>query len=268
MVRTGRTLAKSPNSSRSRTLTERKPPPTGVVSGPLSASRVRRMLSSVSCGSGSPPLASAAMPAIFSSQAKGAASAPSTSFTASTISGPMPSPGMRVVGIAFFVVSLVMMRTLLPVWVPPARPRSAMRHRSPRRDALACAMVVRTIVQYPDARLRAVAAPVAAFDDTLRALAADLIDTMRAAEGIGITAPHIGVTWRVVALALSPEAGPQIYVNPEIVWASEERLQHEEGSVSMAGVTAEIARAARIRLRYRDVTGAEQSEAADGLRAV
>ena len=129
-------------------------------------------------------------------------------------------------------------------------------------------MVVRTIVQYPDARLRAVAAPVAAFDDTLRALAADLIDTMRAAEGIGITAPHIGVAWRVVALALSPEAGPQIYVNPEIVWASEERLQHEEGSVSMAGVTAEIARAARIRLRYRDVTGAEQSEAADGLRAV
>jgi peptide deformylase len=61
---------------------------------------------------------------------------------------------------------------------------------------------VRPIVKYPDARLRAVAAPVTRFDDDLRRLAADLLDTMRDAPGVGITAPHIGVGRRVVVLEL------------------------------------------------------------------
>ena len=129
-------------------------------------------------------------------------------------------------------------------------------------------MPVRTIVVYPDPRLRAPAAPVTVFDEALRSLAADLVDTMRAASAIGITAPHIGVASRLVVLALSPETDPQIYVNPEIVWSSDERARHPEGSVSMPGVTAEIERPARVRLRYRDLSGAEQSEEADGLRAV
>ena len=108
-------------------------------------------------------------------------------------------------------------------------------------------MTVRQIVTYPDPRLRAVAAPVMVFDDALRALASDLVETMRAAGGIGITAPHIGIAMRLVVLELSPEEGPAIYINPKIVWASDELIRHAEGSVSMPGVTAEIERPARVR---------------------
>jgi peptide deformylase len=129
-------------------------------------------------------------------------------------------------------------------------------------------MAIRTIVKYPDPRLHAVAAQVTVFDDALRTLATDLIDTMHAAGGIGITAPHIGVATRLVALALSPEEGATIYVNPTIVWASEELIRHVEGSVSMPGVTSEIERPAQVRVGYRDLSGAEQIEEASGLRAV
>ena len=129
-------------------------------------------------------------------------------------------------------------------------------------------MAVRSIVKYPDPRLRAAAAPVSAFDDALRALARDLRDTMVEAQGIGITAPHLGIAQRVVVLAVSPEEGPTVYVNPAIVWASEERVRHAEGSVSMPGVTSEIERPAQVRVRYRDLTGAEQIEEASGLGAV
>lgn len=129
-------------------------------------------------------------------------------------------------------------------------------------------MSVRPLVIFPDPRLCAVAAPVTVFEDALRALANDLVETMRAAGGIGITAPHIGVAMRLVVLELSPAESPTIYVNPQIVWASDERIRHAEGSVSMPGVTAEIERPARVRVRYQDLSGAELSEEADGLRAV
>jgi peptide deformylase len=129
-------------------------------------------------------------------------------------------------------------------------------------------MSVRPIVMFPDPRLRMAAAPVTVFDEALRALAADLVETMRAAGGIGITAPHIGVATRLVVLELTREEGPRIYVNPTIVWASDERSRHAEGSVSMPGVSAEIERPARVRVRYQDLDGAEQSEEATGFRAV
>lgn len=68
-------------------------------------------------------------------------------------------------------------------------------------------MAVRSIVRFPDPRLRAVAEPVSVFDEELRRLAADLSDTMHAAPGIGITAPHIGILKRLVVIELSPAAG-------------------------------------------------------------
>jgi len=129
-------------------------------------------------------------------------------------------------------------------------------------------MSVRPIVLFPDPRLRTVATPVTLFDEALRALAADLVETMRDDGGIGIAAPHIGIATRLVVLELTREEGPTIYVNPTIVWASDELIRHPEGSVSMPGVTAEIERPTRVRIRYRDLTGAEQSEEGDGLRAV
>ncbi|ORE94198.1 peptide deformylase [Stappia sp. 22II-S9-Z10] len=129
-------------------------------------------------------------------------------------------------------------------------------------------MPVRPIVIYPDPRLREVAAPVETFGADLAALAADLADTMRAAPGIGITAPHIGVALRVVVLALPEDEAPVTYVNPEIVEASAELFRHVEGSVSMPGVAEDVERPAKVRVRYQDLAGDVHEEEAEGLRAV
>ncbi len=112
------------------------------------------------------------------------------------------------------------------------------------------------------------AAPVVVFDDTLRGLATDLLDTMRAAQGIGITAPHIGISQRVVVLQLSASDVVRIYINPRIVWASSETQQYREGGVSMPGVSDEVERHARVRVAYQDLDGTERIEEADGLLAV
>ena len=129
-------------------------------------------------------------------------------------------------------------------------------------------MTLRPIVRYPDPRLSLPAQPVTAFDDTLRELAGDLLQTMHAAPGIGITAPHIGVSLRVVVLHLDAVTGARIYINPEIVWASPETITHQEGSVSMPGVNDDIVRHARVRISYQDLDGHAHTEASDGLRAV
>ncbi len=129
-------------------------------------------------------------------------------------------------------------------------------------------MSIRPIVRYPDPRLALPAQPVTAFDNALRDLAQDLLETMHVAPGIGITAPHIGVSLRVVVLDLDPINGARTYVNPEIVWASPETLLHQEGSVSMPGVNEDIRRHARVRISYRDIDGNLQTEESDGLRAV
>lgn len=129
-------------------------------------------------------------------------------------------------------------------------------------------MTIRPIIRYPDPRLALPAQPVTMFDSALRELAGDLLETMHAAPGIGITAPHIGIFLRVVVLDLDPVNGARTYVNPEIVWASPEMIMHQEGSVSMPGVNDEIQRHARVRIRYHDVDGHAHTEESDGLRAV
>jgi peptide deformylase len=129
-------------------------------------------------------------------------------------------------------------------------------------------MTVRPIVIYPDARLAVPAQPVMVFDDALRELARDLLETMHAAPGIGITAPHIGVSLRVVVLDLDASDGARTYVNPQIVWTSPETILHREGSVSMPGINDDIRRHARVRIGYRDVDGNARTEESDGLRAV
>jgi peptide deformylase len=129
-------------------------------------------------------------------------------------------------------------------------------------------MTIRPIVRYPDRRLAMPARAVTAFDEGLRELAADLLETMHAAPGIGITAPHIGVPLRLVVLELDARAGAQTYVNPEIAWASPEMILHKEGSVSMPGINDEVQRHARVRISYRDLDGIAQTEESEGLRAV
>ena len=128
-------------------------------------------------------------------------------------------------------------------------------------------MPSRPILSFPDPRLRVAATPVTRFDTDLRELAADLLDTMRAAPGIGITAPHIGVSLRLVVLELTP-GDVRTYVNPVLDNVSRETIRHVEGSVSIPGVTDELERHAHVRVRYHDLSGTEQIEEADGLLAV
>ena len=129
-------------------------------------------------------------------------------------------------------------------------------------------MAVRPIVRFPDARLRQKAEPVGPIDEDVRVLARDLTETMHAAPGIGITAPHVGVLRRLVVIQLESEPEPHIYIDPEIVWSSADLIRHVEGSVSMPGVTDELERPARVRVRYRGLDGADHEEEAEGLMAV
>ncbi|WP_374832424.1 peptide deformylase [Paenochrobactrum pullorum] len=129
-------------------------------------------------------------------------------------------------------------------------------------------MTIRPIVRFPDPRLQQKAEIVTQFDEALKTLCHDLLETMRAAPGIGITAPHIGVLSRVVVLEISPETEYKFYINPEIIEASETMIRHQEGSVSMTGMVDDVERHATIRLRYQNLEGQEQFEEAEGLLAV
>jgi peptide deformylase len=129
-------------------------------------------------------------------------------------------------------------------------------------------MTIRPIVRYPDPRLGLPAQPVTVFDGALRQLVGDLLETMHAAPGIGITAPHIGISLRVVVLDLDGADGARTYVNPQITWASPEIITHREGSVSMPGMNDDVQRHARIHIAYQDLDGSAHTEESDGLRAV
>lgn len=127
-------------------------------------------------------------------------------------------------------------------------------------------MAILPILRFPDPRLRAVAEPVERFDADLRQLAADLLETMRAAPGVGITAAHVGVPLRLVLLELTP-GDVRNYANPQILWASPETSRATEGSVSMPGVTEEIERPAKIRVSWRDLDGTAHEAEAEGFLA-
>ncbi|YBV94516.1 peptide deformylase (plasmid) [Phyllobacteriaceae bacterium JZ32] len=129
-------------------------------------------------------------------------------------------------------------------------------------------MTVRPVVMFPDPGLRKVAEPVTAFGEEIRSRATDLLDTVRSAGGIGITAPHIGIQKQLVVLDLWDGAEVRTYVNPRIVWTSPELTRHAEGSISMPGVREEVKRHARVRVDYQDLDGIERSEETEGLLAI
>ncbi len=126
----------------------------------------------------------------------------------------------------------------------------------------------RPILRYPDPRLRMACQPVTTFDDELATLATDLIDTLREAGALGITAAHLGDLRQVVVIQLGEPDTARVYVNPAVVTSSAEQARHEEGSVSMPGVTEQLERPARVTIRYQDLQGRWQEEAAEGLLAV
>ncbi|ASY56123.1 MULTISPECIES: peptide deformylase [Sinorhizobium] len=129
-------------------------------------------------------------------------------------------------------------------------------------------MALRPIIRFPHPTLGISAEIVTRFDDDLHALVDDLTETMRAAPGIGITAPHIGVLTRVTVIELDRQTGPRCFVNPEIVWHSEATARHSEGSVSMPGISEDVERPMSVRVRYQTMAGETREEEASGLMAV
>src|SRR5690606_22628363 len=98
-------------------------------------------------------------------------------------------------------------------------------------------MALRTILSYPDPRLHTVARPVAAVDERVRTLVADMIETMYHANGIGLAATQVDVHERVVVIDVSEERNqPLVLINAEITWASDETVVNEEGCLSVPGI--------------------------------
>ena len=130
-------------------------------------------------------------------------------------------------------------------------------------------MAVLDILRYPDARLHTVARPVAAVDERIRRLIADMAETMYAAPGIGLAATQVDVHKRVIVIDTSESKDRlQVFVNPEIVWSSAERKDCEEGCLSVPGIYDEVERPERVRVRALDERGEPFELEADGLLAV
>ena len=130
-------------------------------------------------------------------------------------------------------------------------------------------MTLRTILIHPDSRLRKVAAPVETVDDSFKALAEDMFQTMYDAPGIGLAATQVGVMKRLFVMDCAPSEEtpePLVAINPEIVWLSEETASSEEGCLSIPEVFADVTRPERVRLRWTDLDGV-RNEAEFGERA-
>ena len=139
-------------------------------------------------------------------------------------------------------------------------------------------MAIREILTVPNPVLKQASKTVETVDDTLRQLMDDMLETMYDAPGIGLAAIQIGEPIRVIVMDLQekPEGAaedaegvkaPRYFINPEIVWSSEEVAAYEEGCLSVPEVYDEVQRPARVRLRYLDYNGNQVEEEADGLYA-
>ena len=124
------------------------------------------------------------------------------------------------------------------------------------------------ILEFPDPRLRTEAKPVEQFDDELRRLAADMLETMYAARGIGLAATQVDIHRQVLVLDVSEgQDTPKVYVNPRII-ADDGEQECEEGCLSVPGIYAQVRRAEKVRVAAEDVEGNTFEEDAEGLHAV
>ena len=134
-------------------------------------------------------------------------------------------------------------------------------------------MALRPILILPDPKLREVAEHVPEIDDSIRALADDMLETMYKAPGIGLAAPQIGVLKRIVVVDVAKRQNedatpePLVLVNPTIIWESEERSTYEEGCLSIPEFYEEVERPAVIRVEFLDRDGAFKEIEADGVLA-
>jgi peptide deformylase len=131
-------------------------------------------------------------------------------------------------------------------------------------------MTIRPILTAPDPRLQAISTDVETVDADIRKLVDDMADSMYAADGIGLAAVQIGVPKRVIVIDLDQKEGnknPRAFINPKILWASEELAVFEEGCLSVPEIWDDVERPARIKAEYLDRDGNKQLLEADGLLA-
>lgn len=158
-------------------------------------------------------------------------------------------------------------------------------------------MSVREIIEVPDARLKTVSTPLNEVSDDTRALMDDMLDTMYAANGIGLAAIQIGVASRVIVMDISipdedndehdsetaaldevaaeekrlrdllKKEKPRFFVNPEITWVSDEMRNYQEGCLSVPGFYDDVERPSECRVKFLDYDGTEQEIACEGLLA-
>ena len=136
-------------------------------------------------------------------------------------------------------------------------------------------MAIRPLVILPDSQLRLVSAPVASVTPDIRKLADDMLETMYDAPGIGLAAIQIGEPVRLVTIDVSKKSeedeetpkAPMVFINPEVIWNSEEMNVYEEGCLSIPEYYEEVERPARVKVRYMNLDGATQEIEADGILA-
>ncbi len=144
-------------------------------------------------------------------------------------------------------------------------------------------MAILDIIETPDPRLRVISTPVAKVTDAHRALIADMFETMYDAPGIGLAAIQIGVADRILVIDLqrpaddTPEDAdpkdvvyvrePRVFINPEIVWESEEYTVYNEGCLSVPELYGDVDRPARVRAKWLDEAGQAHEQELDGLLA-
>ena len=147
-------------------------------------------------------------------------------------------------------------------------------------------MTIRPIIAVPDPRLKQVSEPVEAVTDDLRLLMDDMVETMHDAKGIGLAAIQVGVSKRVIVMDLSPSDSAEdgesedrydlselkdepirYFVNPEIVWTSEEMNNYQEGCLSVPGFYDDVERPQACKVTYLDYQGEPQELNCDGLLA-
>ena len=158
------------------------------------------------------------------------------------------------------------------------------------------AMAIRDIIEVPDKRLKTISTPVDAVSDETRALMDDMLETMYHAKGIGLAAIQIGVPQRVIVMDIAPSSsdegsevdreaddakaredrydlsgledeGPRFFVNPEIIWTSDELNNYQEGCLSVPGFYDDVERPAECRVKFLDYDGQEQEINCNGLLA-
>ena len=138
-------------------------------------------------------------------------------------------------------------------------------------------MAVLEVYEYPHPVLKKKAVKVEKVDDALRKLMDDMLETMYSAVGVGLAGAQIGRSVRVLVIDYEQEedengnrikGNPRYFVNPEIIWHSDEKVCGEEGCLSVPGQRAEVERFEKIRVRYLDYDGKEQEVLADDFLAI